>query len=102
MNYKFKSEEGYIYKVLDERVCEMTREEAVAKILKANAVGQITGEKFLNGLEALGLIKFEEVVKPKFVSIPHAGGLGRDRVTVSVDDMIEALNRLDYQIIKKG
>lgn len=86
MGYKFKSKEGVNYIVNDERVSEMTREEAVNKL---NAADTFSSVKLLNAFEALGLIKFEEEKK----SVTTIFGLPLDRV-------IEVLKENGYCVYK--
>ena len=74
---------------------KMTREDAIKKVEKA--VGHLGQANFVDALEALGLIKFEEEkkpYKPKFVTIEHYGGVTYSYCTVKVSDMIEALRRI--------
>ena len=86
---------------------KMTREEAEKiVVLKGYGIGTdslfagrgLPPEKeFLNTLEALGLIKFDE---QKFVTLPHCGGIDRNSATVAIDDMKIALGALGYKVTK--
>lgn len=82
---------------------KMTREEAVKKmqVVFPNRASFGNTKDFINGLEALGLLKFEEPKQPKYISIEHCGGIDAKTCTVSVNDAIEALRRIDIICVRK-
>lgn len=89
MKTTFKDRNGNIYFVNDERVADMTREEARKRVSEAyNIVG--SGKEFVNALEALGLIKFDE---PEIIF----RCLGN---TMTLEEIKELLGRSGYGVYK--
>lgn len=73
---------------------KMTREEA-----KSKCHGIAYPEAFIQALEALGLIKFDEP-KRKYVFFPHPDA-GKDNVSVYQDDAVKTLKEYGYTIHDK-
>lgn len=76
---------------------KMTREEAL-KVL--NDAKWSDAGRFLNTLEALGLIKFDEPPKRKYIFFPNPDA-GKDNISVYQDDAIKTLNEYGYDVIKR-
>lgn len=109
IKYVFKSSNGVNYIVNDEfvRIERMTREEAERKIYSC-FYGTEKRKGFLDGLEALGLIKFEEPAKEKpvlanrFVRIVDKSGVVQEG-TMSVGQAAkfeQGLNDCGFKIVK--
>lgn len=108
--YRFKADELTEYVVWDKPVgweadiykeqLKMTREEARQRVLKlvpGYQINKYNCEEYIDVLEALGLLKFEEEKKPKYINIEHCGL----NCLVAVNDLIEALRRIDIICVEK-
>lgn len=103
----FRTKQGVEYKVNDEFIgVKMTREEAIQKmsaIFSSDVSGSLRNiQDFVDGLEALELLKFEEEKKPKYITIDHCGGISDKTCTVAIADMIEALRRINIICVEKA
>ncbi len=74
----------------------MTRKEAIENCCHGIAYP----EAFIQALEALGLIKFDEP-KRKYIFFPHPDA-GKDNVSVYQDDAIKTLNEYGYVVGKEA
>lgn len=85
---------------------EMTKKEALEKIIKSGLTKNHVGNfvlsdnalDLINGLEALGLLKFKEEKKTVFAEVVEVQELQRCGITTS---NIKALDATGYQIVRK-
>lgn len=87
-------------KINKEKENKMTREEAKEKVYKHLSPDNEVSANLVNALEALGLIKFDEPPKRKYIFFPHPDA-GKDNISVYQDDAIKTLNEYGYDVIKR-